>query len=468
MVKRKNYKILVVDDEDYIRDSIEIILSTEGYDVYSVENGMKALKILEEKEIDVVLSDVKMPGMDGITLLKIMKEKFPVEVILITGFPSLDTAVESVKLGAFDYITKPFKVDDLLNKMEKAIENKQLKQDVVELQHIVSIYDSSKDFSNLRDINIIFNKFEKILTSQLKNDGYFIKLFTKGLFKHSHLPNKLQKFLDENCDYKGSLMVFSGGKYYKTLLSFDSKDITVLILPLISREGVWGIVGVYRDGSKGYSDLDCKVHSIYTDQFFASLLNYYNFEEVSKGYLETVTALSKAVDAKDHYTMNHSENVKNYSLMIADEMGLNEDFKEMITYAGLLHDIGKIGIPTEILVKPDKLNDEEFEIMKQHSIYGKDILSPIEFLGDVPYFVLYHHEKLDGSGYPFGIKDDEIPLGAKILHVADAYDAMTTDRSYRLRRDNRLAFEELDRCTNTQFDKDIVLAFKSAMKRRNT
>jgi len=136
-------------------------------------------------------------------------------------------------------------------------------------------------------------------------------------------------------------------------------------------------------------------------------------------------------------------------------------------YAGLLHDIGKIGIPTEILLKPGKLNEEEFEIMKQHSIYGKEILSPIEFLGDVPYFVLYHHEKLDGSGYPYGLTADEIPLGAKIIHVADAYDAMTTDRSYRVKRNHELAFEELDRCTSTQFDREIVLAFKSAMKRRN-
>jgi putative nucleotidyltransferase with HDIG domain len=467
MVKGKDYKILVVDDEDYIRDSIEIILSTEGYEVYSADSGMKALKILEEKDIDVVLSDVKMPEMDGITLLKIIKEKFPVEVLLITGFPSLDTAVESVKLGAYDYITKPFKVDDLLNKIEKAIENKQLKKEVVELQQIVSIYDSSKYFSNLLDIDVIFNKFETILKKQLKNDGYFIKLFTKGVFKHTDLPTELHKFINESCDYKGALMTFYSGQYYKTLFTFNSKDITLLVLPLVSREGLWGIVGVYREGSKGYSDLECKIHSIYTDQFSASLLNYYNFEEISKGYLETVTALSKAVDAKDHYTMNHSENVKEYSVMIAEEMGFNEEFKEMIVYAGLLHDIGKIGIPTEILIKPGKLNEEEFEIMKQHSIYGKEILSPIEFLGDVPYFVLYHHEKLDGSGYPYGLTADEIPLGAKILHVADAYDAMTTDRSYRLKRNHKLAFEELDRCTGTQFDRDIVLAFKSAMKRRN-
>jgi len=462
----RNYKVLVVDDEDYIRESIEIILRTEGFEVFSVNSGAKALKVLEEKNIDVVLTDIKMPEMDGVTLLKKIKSEYQVEVILITGFPSLDTAVESVKLGAYDYITKPFKVDDLLNKILKAIENKKLKKEVVDLNQIISIYESSKFFTNILNVNEIFEKMNTILLNFLKNDGYFIKLFTREYVKEVNVDKTLGKYFNDNFNYKDSLTILSNLEHYETKVKLNGKDINTLLLPMIGREGLWGIIAVFREGSKSYSNLDCKVHSIYADQFSLSLLNVYSFEDLSKGYLETITALSKAVDAKDHYTMGHSENVKRYSLMIVEEMGLNEEFKETMIYAGLLHDIGKIGVSTEIIVKPDKLTEKEYDEMKKHPIYGKEILSPIEFLGDVPYYVLYHHEKLDGSGYPYGLTAEDIPLGAKILHVADSYDAMTTDRSYRTKRDAKLAFEELDRCTGTQFDKEIVAAFKSAMKRK--
>jgi len=462
----RNYKVLVVDDEDYIRESIEIILRTEGFEVFSVNSGKKALKVLEEKNIDVVLTDIQMPEMDGVTLLKKIKSEYQVEVILITGFPSLDTAVESVKLGAYDYICKPFKVDDLLNKISKAIENKKLKKEVVDLNQIISIYESSKFFTNILNVNEIFEKMNTILLNLLKNDGYFIKLFTKEYVKEVNIDKTLEKYFNDGFNYKDSLTIFSNLEHYETNVKLNGKDINLLLLPMFSREGLWGIIGVFRDGSKSYSYLDCKVHSIYVDQFSFSLLNVYSFEDLSKGYLETITALSKAVDAKDHYTMGHSENVNRYSLMIVEEMGLNEEFKETMVYAGLLHDIGKIGVSTEIIVKPDKLTEKEYDEIKKHPIYGKEILSPIEFLGDVPYYVLYHHEKLDGSGYPYGLTAEDIPLGAKILNVADSYDAMTTDRSYRKRRDAKLAFEELDRCAGTQFDKEIVAAFKSAMRKK--
>lgn len=466
MGNARNYKVLVVDDEDYILESIEIILKTEGFDVFSVDSGEKALKVLRETNIDVVLTDIKMPEMDGITLLKKIKDEFQVEVILITGFPSIDTAVESVKFGAYDYIIKPFKVEDLLNKVLKAIENKDLKREVVDLHHIISIYESSKFFRNILSVNEIFEKMNTVILNFLKNDGYFIKLFTNNYIKQVNVDQNFEKYINDNFTYKDYLSIFLSLEYYYTTVKLNGKDLNILLLPMKSRDGLWGIIGVFREGSKGYSDLDCKIHVIYVEQFSLSLLNIYSFEDLSKGYLETITALSNAVDAKDHYTLGHSENVKRYSLMIVNEMGLNDEFKETMTYAGLLHDIGKIGVPTEIIVKPSKLTNEEYDEMKKHPIYGKDILSPIEFLGDVPYYVLCHHEKMDGSGYPYGLTAEDIPLGAKILQVADSYDAMTTDRSYRLRRDAKLAFEELDRCTGTQFDKEVVAAFKSAMRKK--
>lgn len=458
-------KVLVVDDEDYIRESIEIILKTEGFEVFSVDCGSKALEILNNNSIDVVLTDIKMPEMDGVTLLRTIKKSFNVEVILVTGFPSLDTAVESVKFGAYDYITKPFKVDDLINKIKKAVENRNLKQEVVELNKIISIYNSSKIFANILNTEGVFEKLESILTKEIQCSSFFIRMFTKNSVRRSNVNEFLENYMGENFNFKNSLTIFSNIEFYTNSIKSGGRDINIAVFPMYSRDGLWGIAGVTRDGSKIFRDIDCRILSIYIDQFSLSMQNVYSFQDLSKGYIETITALSNAVDAKDHYTMGHSENVKKYSLMIVDELGLNEEFRQSMLQAGLLHDIGKIGVPTEIIIKPDRLTEKEYEEMKKHPIYGKDILEPIEFLGDVPYYVMYHHEKLDGSGYPFGLTADDIPLGAKILHVADSYDAMTTDRSYRNRRSMQLAFEELDRCTGTQFDREIVTAFKSAMEK---
>mgnify|MGYP005857709331 CR=1 FL=1 len=458
-------KVLVVDDEDYIRESIEIILKTEGFEVFSVDSGPKALDILKNNAIDVVLTDIKMPEMDGVTLLHIIKKLYNVEVILVTGFPSLDTAVESVKFGAYDYITKPFKVDDLINKIKKAVENRNLKQEVVELNKIISIYNSSKLFANILTTEGVLEKLEYIIKKEVCCSGFFIRMFTRNFVQSFNLDENLKEYVSDRFNFKNSLSVFSNIDFYINTVKVNGKDMHLAVFPMYSRDSLWGIVGVTKEGSDYFKDIDCKIIGIYVDQFSLSMQNVYSFSDLSKGYIETIAALSKAVDAKDHYTMGHSENVKRYSLMIVDEMGINGEFRQAVLQAGLLHDIGKIGVPTEIIVKPAKLTDKEYAEMKKHPIHGKEILEPIEFLGDVPYYVLYHHEKLDGSGYPFGLTADDIPLGAKILHVADSYDAMTTDRSYRNRRSMELAFEELDRCTGTQFDAEIVKAFKSSMKR---
>ncbi len=459
--------ILVVDDEDYIRDSVQIILETENYNVLTAQNGIEALKILEKNYIDIVLSDIKMPEMDGITLLREIKNKYKdIEVILITGYPSLDTAISSVKDGACDYVTKPFKIDDLINKIKKAYESKKLKEEVVELKQLISIYDSSLFFSTTLDHDQLFKKFDEILKN-VNLTGYYFKLFTKDIEKKHNLFPEFGSFISNECTFKKAIIHFKNQDADVSVMKLGgNKDYHVYKQPMYANNGLWGIFFGYRSGSNSFSDIDTKMLSIYVSQFSIALQNSFSYEEISKGYFETISSLSKAVDAKDHYTRGHSENVKDYSLMIVDELGFSAEFREKIMYAGLLHDIGKIGVPTEIIIKPDKLTAEEFEEIKKHPVLGKDILEPIEFLGDVPFYVLYHHEKLDGTGYPFGLTDTEIPLGSRILQVADSYDAMTTDRSYRKRRSSELAIEELERCSGTQFDAEIVKAFKSALKKK--
>ncbi|KAA0258413.1 response regulator [Deferribacter autotrophicus] len=461
------YKILVVDDEDYVRDSLDIILSTEGYQVVGVSSGYEALELLEKNYFDFVITDIKMPEMDGITLLRKIREGYPdLPVIVMTGFPSIDSAIECLKEGAFDYVTKPFKVEDLINKLQKADENRKLKKEVVELKQLLKIYDAGLFFNKTLDHEEILNGMEKMLFSDSLVYGCFFHIFTKAFKKSYNLSEDIKHYLDTRFSFKNAAQLFYGKNLINESVKINGKDVNLLVIPMYFEKFVWGIFALVNVGSKVFDVIHERIYSIFVNQFSIALRNSYTYEELAKGYFETINSLAVAVDAKDHYTRGHSENVKNYSLMIVEEFGFSENFKEVMTYAGLLHDIGKIGVPTHVITKPDKLTDEEFEEMKKHPIYGKEILEPIEFLGDVPDYILYHHEKLDGSGYPFGLTANEIPLGAKILQVADSFDAMTTDRSYRKRRTLTWAMEELDRCSGTQFDTEIVKAFKSAMKRR--
>lgn len=190
------------------------------------------------------------------------------------------------------------------------------------------------------------------------------------------------------------------------------------------------------------------------------------YMDMRNQYLSTIKALTKAIDAKDHYTHGHSERVAQYSVWIAQEMKLPEDFIERLEYLALMHDIGKIGIPESILNKPSKLSESEFMMVKDHSAIGADIISNIKFIGEYAEIVRHHHERVDGKGYPDGKTGDEISLGAKIVCVADAFDAMTTERVYRKAMTVREAVDELIRCSDTQFCGKVVQAFVRVLQRR--
>lgn len=190
-------------------------------------------------------------------------------------------------------------------------------------------------------------------------------------------------------------------------------------------------------------------------------------------FIHTAIALAAAIDARDPYTMGHTERVTNYCLAIANELeGLPEvaaykNFKETLQISALLHDIGKIGIPDHILNKASHLTPEEFEEAKKHSGIGATILNPIKELGDIAKEVLHHQEHYDGSGYPNGLKENDIPFVARIISVADAFDAMTTNRPYRKKKTVEDAIKELKRCSGTQFDPVIVSAFILAYEKGN-
>jgi diguanylate cyclase (GGDEF)-like protein/putative nucleotidyltransferase with HDIG domain len=185
----------------------------------------------------------------------------------------------------------------------------------------------------------------------------------------------------------------------------------------------------------------------------------------ANGAFSTLEAMVIAIDNKDHYTRSHSEDVSEYALWIAEELGLSEEQKHVLRLGGLLHDVGKIGIPDEVLMKPGLLTAEEYEVMKQHTVLGAVMLSALPGMEKIAPLARWHHERWDGNGYPDGLTGEEIPLLARILAVADAFSAMTTDRPYRKGIDRQSALAELRREKGKQFDPEIVDAFLAAIQK---
>lgn len=183
-------------------------------------------------------------------------------------------------------------------------------------------------------------------------------------------------------------------------------------------------------------------------------------KRLKEAYVSTLKALAEATDAKDSYTQGHSERVAKYAVLIAKEMTLPDSELNYLEQASLLHDIGKIAMPDTILHKKEPLNEEEWLVMKKHPEYSQKILSKLSFLSQILPTVLYHHKRFDNSGYPSNEDRKDIPLTARILAVADAFDAMTSDRPYRSKLSLQQALEEIEKYAGTQFDPNVVKAFK--------
>ena len=197
----------------------------------------------------------------------------------------------------------------------------------------------------------------------------------------------------------------------------------------------------------------------------ASWWAYAQYDRERAAHRATIRALVQAVDLKDGYTRGHSERVGQASVMIARELGMDDERVEVLRFAGLLHDVGKLGLPTRLLRKDGPLTDEERRVIELHPEYGPEMVRGISFLDEARAAILHHHERLDGSGYPYGLTGDRIPECARVVAVADAFDAMTSTRSYRPARPVPAALWELRRCAGAQFDPRMVTALVRALAR---
>ena len=332
--------ILIVDDEENILKTLERLLEDEGYRVFFADRGLKGLEIIKHEDIHLVISDHKMPGMDGIKFLYEVKKISPDTIrIMLTGFADVDIAIKAINEGeVYRFIPKPWNNVELLSTVKQGIE----------------YYNLQKKLDRL-------NKLLQSQNTELKEWNFKLE----------------QKVADQ---------------------------------------------------TKHIRDL----------------------------FLDAIKSLVFALEAKDKYTEGHARRATEYAAYICKKMSLSKEYTEDIILGSLLHDIGKIGITESILNKKKKLTKAEYDHIQTHVLIGERILTPIIKNETVLKIVRHHHENIDGSGYPDGLKGTAIPLEARIVAVADTYDALLSKRSYRKSTDNVKAIKELRKFSGTQFDPEIV------------
>ncbi len=479
----ESQRVLVVDDEKVIREILSDFLSLEGYLVRAVENGEEALNELEQRSYNLVITDLKMPKMGGLELLeRINERRLSVLTVIMTGFGTVETAIEAMKKGAYDYILKPFKVEEVIHIVKRGLEKQRLQQENIQLREALSIYTMSEALTRTLSLDRVLEIIVETSIKETQADVASLLLLDEDTkqfetkLRRSNLPQNgpqeleqydLIEILEHYREDRPVLYHGSRARRFFSSIPEGGHISSFISVPLKVRLKIIGMLNVcsFTTGRK-FSEGQRKMLSILADRASSAIDNARLFENLQNTFRQTIQSFARAMEANDKYTHGHSDRVAQYAKMIAEGMGLPPDHVERVYTAALMHDIGKIGIPLDSLKKPQKLTLEEYEIFKEHPDKGRRILEPIEFLKDIVPAIYHHHEQYDGSGYPLGLKGEEIPLEARILAVADTYDAMTSDRPYRAALSHEIAIAELRRCAGTQFDPRIVGVFIMEMEKR--
>jgi response regulator RpfG family c-di-GMP phosphodiesterase len=474
-------RILIVDDYSPTRQLITDALNQSGrYEISEAENGIEALDKCVQNPFDLVISDVMMPGGGGMELLSKLKDMCPdTSVIMITAQPAVELTVSAMKKGAIDFLKKPFNIDDLLYKVQICLFEKKLmgedrsntnnvevkiKDKTKELSVKGFIYDSFEKFEG--DNETIFKKLVDLSLNVVDGEECSLLLFDEesGVFHPKIIKSQdretyeqgtipvLQGIFRQVVEKKGALMIHSS--------EHPQIAPSMICAPLMIRNNVFGILCIRKKTNREQftkKDLDYIVSL--TKRASLNLENQILYESVYNSVLDTFQSLIDSVQIRDHYTEEHCNRTTQLSLKIAEGMHCTEREREALKIAGMLHDVGKIAIPDSVLLKPDRLTFEEFAIVKTHSDVGDRILKPLFLFDQERNIILHHHERWDGKGYPGGLSGTDIPFLARILAVADSFDAMTSNRPYRPAMERSIAIEELKKNRNLQFDGNIVDAF---------
>lgn len=469
-----NERILVVDDEAMIRDLCSHILSAEGYQVTTASNGMAALEELGRSAIDLMITDIKMPGMDGLELFEQVKAgTHDVVTIFITGHGTLDTAIESLMRGVDGFILKPFAEKELLGAVDRAINSSRLKKENIRLKALIPLFEISKLLVTEIDLAHLFKIITEVLVKEFSVDRVSLMLIDEAsgtlLIRASHGLSSdvaLKARRKEGEGVSGLVLkhrkplIISAGKHpdpdVMATINRENMPASSMSVPLIGKNKLFGVLNVSKFSGAPFTTSDLQIALILSSQVVTAMENASLYENLRENYFRTVQALVAAVEAKDPYTRWHSANVAKYAVSVARDMEMNPSQLEEIHIAAILHDMGKIGISELIISKPTGLNQEEFDIMKDHPAHGIRILEPIGFSPAIINAIYQHHERFDGKGYPQGLAGEEITLAARILNVADTIDAMVSERPYRGKISIQGVLLELEREAGGQFDPRVT------------
>jgi putative nucleotidyltransferase with HDIG domain len=465
-------RVLVVDDEKFIRDILADFLGMEGYVVRTAEDGSRAVDELKRAKYDMVISDLKMPKMGGLDLLKEVQMSHPDTLtVIMTGFGTVETAIDAMKRGAYDYILKPFKVEEIVHIVQRGLEKRRLAAENLRLKEALSLYKVSEAIAASLSLDEVLATLIDSALSELRADAVatWLEDGEGGYFERFAQPTQALDGvglgrLDASAIVlrlsKGDNIIEQGARANELFSSAPERPVSsVSVVPLKMRERLIGWIGVTSlTASKRFDEGQRKMLSIIASRAAAAIENARLYEDLQATFQQTIQSLARTIDKMDRYTAGHSERVARYAVALARWLGLPEEQIEIVRQAALMHDIGKVGCVMN-LNKPGKLTQEEYEIFKRHPVYGREILDPIKFLQPVIPGVHLHHERWDGRGYPLGLAAQEIPLVARIITVADTYDAMTSDRAYRRALPHEVTVNEIVRCSATQFDPDVAGVF---------
>jgi len=497
----KTETILFVDDEESILNVASEFFRRQGYQTLTAHNGVEALEILKNANVDCCFTDINMPEMNGLDLAEnIRLQDNTMPVIVMTGYPSLENTIQTIKNGVVDFLVKPVNLKQMELCMRRVfrqrsllVENVLLKEEVkgkerleklnqelmykVEELHILNKIMSS--FTSIVSATDIFKRAVDVTLEITHAHNAVFYMINEAIDQPFEVASaKVNKIQQDQIPEENSQPVSNPSPLSGLIMEVVSDEIPLLIsnnngarglppellsamvVPLKIRDKVFGVLTAsLREGDVRFTEKDLFYLSFMAQSAAHSIENLALYENIYENLFATLYAFVNAVEARDLYTREHSSRVTGISMIIGKQLGCSVEELDILNFAGHLHDIGKIGIRDDILLKPGRLTDEEFEKIKEHPTIGANILEQMGFWEKEREIIRCHHERYDGTGYPDGLKQEQIPLLARIMSVADVYDAMASDRAYRKRMDEKVILKIINEGVGTQFDPEVVAAF---------
>ncbi len=493
-MKNEKEKILFVDDEESILDIANEYFQQKGYQVVTAKNGLEAVKILGNESIDCCFTDINMPEMDGLELAEhIRKTDNTIPVIIMTGYPSLENTIKTLKNGVVDFLIKPVNLNQMevclkrvLRERQLFIENMILKKEVegkeqlerlnrellYKVEELNILNKIMSDFTITGSSSDVFKRLVDTTIKIMHADEarfYVINEAVKRPFEVTaaiSIPDKtessagtdtaIEKLIMETVSDEMPLLISEN----KGTRDLPEDILSFMLVPLAIREKVFGVLtACIKKSSILFTEKDLYYLSFMTNKAAYAIENLALYENIYENLFSTLYAFVKTIEARDPYTQQHSNRVTSIAIVIGKEMGCTSEELDILNFAGHLHDIGKIGIRDAILLKPGTYTEEERNIIKAHPNIGASIIGQLGLLDSEKEIIKCHHERFDGTGYPDGLKNKEIPLLARILSVADVYDAIASDRAYRKKMQKNGIIKTIEEGSGTQFDPDVVDAF---------